>query len=102
MDTNIVVLALCHFFDLDLQELWIEIGTRNNQKWLPTPLYVETLHQEMYQALLFWFTLTGCDSVSMFASWRKKMASSVWQKYPEATQVFKRQNIVHQFITEAR
>ena len=90
MDTNIVVLALCHFFDLDLQELWIETGTRKNPKWLPNPLYVETLHQEMYQALLFWFTLTGYDSVSMFASWRKKMASSVWQKYPEATQVFKR------------
>ena len=32
VDTNIVVLALRHFFDLDLQELWIEIGTRKNQK----------------------------------------------------------------------
>ena len=29
VDTD-VVLALCHFFNLDLQELWIEIGARKN------------------------------------------------------------------------
>ena len=31
--------------------------------------------------------ICGCDSVSMFASQEKKMAWSVWQKYPEAIQV---------------
>ena len=64
VDTDVVVLVLCYFFNLDLQELC--------------------------EALPFWFALTGYDSVSMFAGQGKKTAWSVWQKYPEATQVFKR------------
>ena len=63
VDTNVAVLALLHFFNLDLQELWIEIGAGKKRKWLPILLYVETLHQEMCQALSFWFVLTGYSSV---------------------------------------
>ena len=72
VDTDVLILALCHFFNLDLQELWIKAGTRKNWRWLPIHLYAETLHQEMCQALPFWFALTGCDSASMFAGRRKK------------------------------
>ena len=32
MDTDVVVWVLCHFFNLDLQEPWIEIGTRKNRR----------------------------------------------------------------------
>ena len=67
MCTDVVVLALCHFFNLDLQELWIEIGTGKNRRLLPIHLYAKILHQEMCKALPFWFALTECDSVSMFA-----------------------------------
>ena len=88
-DTD-VVLALCHFFNLDLQELWTESGARENQRWFPIHLYAETLQQEMCQALPFWFASTGYDSVSMFSGRGKKTAWPVWKKYPEATQVFKR------------
>ena len=42
------------------------------------------------RALPCWFAFTGCDSVLMFAGRREKTASSVWQKYPEVTQVFRR------------
>ena len=90
VDTDVVVLALCHFFNLDLQELLIEIGIGKNRRWLPIHLYTERLHHEMCQALPFWFALTGCDSASMFAGWGKMAAWSVWQKYAEVTQVFKR------------
>ena len=74
VDTDVVVLALCHFFNLDLQDLWIEIGTGKNRRWFPIHLHVETLQQEMCQTLHFWFALTGCDSVSMFAGWGKGTA----------------------------
>ena len=67
VDTDVAVLALCNFLNLDLQELWIESGTRENRPWLPIHLYAETLHQEMCQALPFWFALAGYDSVAMFA-----------------------------------
>ena len=32
VETDVVVLILCHFFNLDLQELWIEIGTGKNRR----------------------------------------------------------------------
>ena len=47
LDTDVFVLALCHFFTLDLQELWIEIGTGKNWRWLPIHLHAETLRQKM-------------------------------------------------------
>ena len=52
---DVVVLALCHFLNLDFQELWIEIGTGKNRRWLPIHLYAKTLHWEMCQALTFSF-----------------------------------------------
>ena len=72
VDTDVAVLALCHICTLNLQKLWIEIGTGKNPRWPPIHLHAETLHQEMCQALPFWFALTGCDSVSMFAGREKK------------------------------
>ena len=90
VDTDVVVLAIHHFFSLNLQELWVEIGVGKNRRWLPIHLYAATLKEDICKALSFWFALTGCDSVSMFAGRGKKTAWSVWQKYPEATDVFKR------------
>ena len=34
VNTDAVVLAFCYFFNLYLQELWIEISTGENQRWL--------------------------------------------------------------------
>ena len=90
VDTDVVVLALCHFFKLDLHKLCIEIATGKNRRWLPIHLYAKTLPQEMCQALPFWFALTGCDFVSMFGGGGKKTAWYVWQKYPKVTEVLKR------------
>ena len=90
MDIDIVAFALCHLFNLDLLELWIEIRTEKNWRWLPNHLHAETLHPEMCQVMPFWVTLTGSDSVSIFADRGKNTAWSVWQRPPEAAQVFKR------------
>ena len=45
--TDVFVLVLCYFSNLDFQELWTEIGTGKNQRMLSIHLFVETLHQEM-------------------------------------------------------
>ena len=68
--------TLWHFFNYDLQELWNKTGTRKNWRWLPIHLYGKILHQEMCQALCYWFALTERDSVSTFAGWEKKTAWS--------------------------
>ena len=38
-DTDIVVIALYHFYDLDVNELWIEYGVGQHKRWLPIHEY---------------------------------------------------------------
>ena len=68
VDTNVVVLAFNFFHDLFLSELWIEFGTGKNRRWLP-----------ICKAIPFWFAMTGCDTVSMFAGRGKKTCWDAWK-----------------------
>jgi len=77
VDTDVVVIALFHFFDMNIAELWIEIGVGQYRRWLPIHTYARCLKEEICRALPFWFALTGCDTVSMFAGRGKKTAWSV-------------------------
>ena len=90
MDTDVVVIALFHFYDLDLEELRIEIGVGQHKRWLPIHIYANRLGEEICRALPFWFAVTGCDTVSMFAGRGKKTTWKVWEIFPEVTQSFVR------------
>ena len=90
VDTDVVVIACYIFFDLDVDELWIEYGTGKNKKWIPIHVYASLLGEEKCRAMLFWYTYTGCDTVSKFLGRGKKTAWKTWLKYPEATKTFKR------------
>ena len=90
VDTDVVVIALYHFFSLNVEELWIEIGVGQYRRWLPIHLYANMLKEEVCRALPFWFTLTGCDTTSMFSGRGKKTAWRVWESYPDATKLFVR------------
>ena len=74
VDTDVVVIAIYVFFSLDVQELWIEFGSGMNRRWLPVHLYAYSLGEEICRAIPFWYALTGCDTVSNFASCCKKKA----------------------------
>ena len=86
VDTDVVVISLYHFFSLNLEELWIEFGTGRNKRYFPIHQFAKSLSEEVYRALPFWFTFTGCDTVSMFAGKGKKQlgmlgkVSQKWQK----------------------
>ena len=90
VDTDVVVISLYHFFSLDLDELWIDFGVGKNRKYLPIHEYAGLLKEEVCRALPFWFTLTECDTVSMFAGRGKRTAWQVWESYPNVTSVFVR------------
>ena len=90
VDTDVVVIALYHFFSLNIDELWVEMGVGQYRRWLPIHTYANLLKEEICRALPFWFAVTGCDTVSMFAGRGKKTCWSVWKAYPEATQSFVR------------
>ena len=76
VDTDVVVISLYHFF-LDLEELWIELGTGRNKSYFPIHQLAKSLSEEVCRALPFWFTFTGCDTASMFAGKGKKQLGTL-------------------------
>ena len=53
VDTDVVLIALYAFWDLDLEELWIEFGKGKDRKWLPVHAYVKALGVETWRAVTF-------------------------------------------------
>ena len=46
-NTDIVVIALYHFYDLDVKELWIEYGIGQHKRWPPIHEYAKCLGEEI-------------------------------------------------------
>ena len=64
VDTDVVVIALYTFWDLDLEELWIEFNRGKDHKRLPVHAYAKALGEEICRVVLSWYPFTGCDTVS--------------------------------------
>ncbi len=83
-----MVIALNHFSNLNIEEHWVEIAIYQHRTWLPIHIYARILTDKICKAFPFWFSLTGCDTVSMFAGQGKKTAWKMLQKYPDVTETF--------------
>ena len=90
VDTDVVIIALSHFFPLNLNELWVEFGVGQNRKYLPIHKIAYSLREETCRALPMWFTLAGCNTISIFSGRGKKTAWKVWKLLPEVTETFVR------------
>ena len=88
VDTDVI--AMYVLWDLDVEELWIEFGARKYKRWLPIHTYAHEVGEEVCRALLFWYALTGCDTVSQFLGRGKKTAWNAWGWHLEATETFAR------------
>ena len=88
VDKDIVVISLYIFFDLNVDELWIEYGVSTRKKWIPVHSYANEFGEENCRALPFWYCFTGCDTVSQFGGRGKKTAWEVWRSYPHVTETF--------------
>ena len=86
VDTDVV--AIAHFLDIGLQELWIAFGTGKNFRYVPIQEIVTTLGPEKYVAISYFHAFTGCVDVSFFARHGKTSAWQTWEAYPDATEVF--------------
>ena len=71
--TYIVVIALYIFCDLKVDQLWIEYGCGKNHRCLPIHNHVKLIGKEKCTVLLFWYTLTGCNTVSSFCVIEKRL-----------------------------
>ena len=89
-DTDIAVIGLYHFYDFDVNELWIECTVGQHKRWLPIHEYAKCLGEEICRVLLFWYAITGCDTVSAFSCRGKKTAWNVWGFFEEALKSFRK------------
>ena len=83
VDTDVVVIALRHFFTLNLEELWIEFGVDKYRRYIPIHTCAETFGRKLCSSLTLWHALTGCDTVSSFNGKEKKTAWKVLRLFDE-------------------
>ena len=55
---------------------------------LPNYEYANALGERIYSGLLFWYSFTGCDTVSSFSGRGKFSDWDVWKTFPEVTDAF--------------
>ena len=88
VDTDVVVLAVSLAQRLQSEDkLWVAFGTGQSFRYLAAHEIAAGLGREKARALLMFHTLTGCDTVSSFATRGKKTAWTVWTVLPELTEV---------------
>ena len=89
VDTDVVMLGIYSFNELQLSELWIEFRTGIHKRWLPIREYASNLGDDKSKVLPVWFAFTGCDTVSAFSGGGKKIAWDTWNAFPDIEDAFK-------------
>ena len=85
VDTDVVVLAISLFFELQATELWVAFGVGKHFRYIPIHDIANQLGADKTLALPLFHALTGCDTTSFFAGKGKKSMWQTWQVYPELT-----------------
>ena len=76
-DTDVAVLSVAHFSDLNCQELWLKTGVKDRLRYLPVHEIQASLGESLCRCLPSFHALTGCDSTSAFSGIGKKKAWKV-------------------------
>ncbi len=88
VDTDVVVLAISKFHEINPDELWMAFGTKANFCYLPIHEVISGMDPKICKTLPVFHAFTGCDTVSAFGGRGKKTAWKVWLVFPDATEVF--------------
>ena len=88
VDTDIVILAISMFNEMNLEELWLAFGTGSNFRYIPIHEVVVSMDPRVCATLPMFHAFTGCDTVSSFCGRGKKTAWNTWKVYPEAIDAF--------------
>ena len=99
MDTDVVVIAIACFSDLNIEKLWVAFGKGKDFRWIPIHEMCSSLGPRA-KALPFFHAFTGCDAVSAFHGKGKKSAWQAWDVFEESTEVFRRLSSTPASISE--
>ena len=103
VDTDVIVLAVALFSELNLQELWIDFRSGQTQTYYAIHEICNSLGEESAKAMLFFHAFTGCDQTSFFANCKKKSGWSTWRIFADVTATLAKLNSdpTMQAITDA-
>ena len=85
-DTDVLVLAISLFSELNIDELWLDFGTAKQRTFLP--VHRMALDPIRRAGLRFFYCFTGCDQVSFFNYAPKSTAWKVWEMFLDVNDVF--------------
>ena len=88
VDTDVVVLAIAKFAQVNPNKLWLAFGSKTNFRYIPIHEIVLTLSPSICKTLPVFHAFTGCDTTSSFAGRGKKTAWNTWRVFPDVTQAF--------------
>ena len=88
VDTDVVVLAMAYFNQLDLTELWDGLETGKYFGEIPIRVMCEQLGPHRCQSLMLFHAFTGCDVTSFMFGIGKKTAWNAWLSYPHPKDTF--------------
>ena len=86
VDSDVVVLAIAFFDQLNLSQLWIGFGSGKKYRDVPVHDLHSKLGTSRSRALALFHALSGCDTTSQLLGCGKKTAWGVWQSMPELTE----------------
>ena len=86
VDSDVVIIAVGHFGNLGVMELWIGFGTGKAFQHIPVHEITQTLGPEKSLSCPLFHSFTGCDTTSSFLGIGKKTAWAAWQAYPDLTE----------------
>ena len=90
-DIDIVVISLSLFDEIRAEKLFIEYGTAKNLRFLPIHEIRRSLGPSRCRGLLFFYGLTGVDSISSFVGYGKVTAWNIWTSFSnEFTDLFEK------------
>ena len=67
VDTDVVVLAIAHFFSIQVEEMWIAFGTGKKFCYILIHKVAHELGKRKSKALAFFHAFTDCNTTSYFA-----------------------------------
>ena len=82
-DTDILILLLAHFSKCTCLQLWLKAGTLKKPKYVPIHTIRDQLglSDQVYQTMLAFHAITGCDTVSYLSGHSKKSAWGVFTEH---------------------
>ena len=76
-DTDVAVLCITHYKELNCRELWFQTGVKDNLRYISMHFISQQLGKQICTSLLGFHAVTGCDSISSLAGISKKKALKI-------------------------